>query len=313
MTLQQLRYLLCAARAGSFAAAADELFVTQPAVAEQVRRLERELGGELFVRTRRGLTPTPAAQALLPFAEQALAACAAGAEAVREVATLATGTASLGVPRNADLYALEDLALAMHERHPGVDVRLVGQSSADVADAVRAGRLEAGLVVLPIDDSLLEVEPLLRDEVLYASRDLAPASAPVPLERLLDAPLVLYDAYHGNRDPTRRQLNERLQALGGRLHARIEVEYLRGALELVRRGVGATIVARAAVEAGVVPPEVRTAPFAEPLYDVLAIVRPRGRRLSPATRELLRIARERVERTRSGTGRAAAHERPAVP
>src|SRR4051794_27824393 len=105
MTLQQLRYFLGAARAGSFAGAAAELLVTQPAVAEQVRRLERELGSVLFVRTPGGLTPTAAAQALIPYAEESLAACAQGADAVREIATLTAGTASFGMPRNADLYA----------------------------------------------------------------------------------------------------------------------------------------------------------------------------------------------------------------
>src|ERR671913_357616 len=54
-------------------------------------------------------------------------------------------------------------------RHPEVRVRAVGQNSAEVADAVRDGQLEAGLVILPIDDRELEVRPSLREELHYVS------------------------------------------------------------------------------------------------------------------------------------------------
>ena len=97
---------------------------------------------------------------------------------------------------------------------------------------------------------------------------------------------MLYDAHYGNADPTRRQLNERLQQLGGRLAPHIEVEYLAGALRLAALGVGDTIVARAAVDGGSLPDGLHTTPFAEPLYDTLAVAKQRDLPLSPATREL---------------------------
>ena len=182
----------------------------------------------------------------------------------------------------------------MHSRHPLVGVRLIGQNSVEVADAIREGTLEAGLAVLPVDGEGLDIEPVIRDEVLYATADPKRAAHPVTTEALMDARLVLYDAHYGNADPTRRQLNERLQQLGGRLAPHYEVEYLVGALRLTALGVGDTIVARAAAEGGLVPENVHTTTFAEPLYDTLAVLKPRDRTLSPATRELLSIALERL-------------------
>ena len=294
MTLQQLRYFLATLRHGSFAGAADELLLKQPSVAEQVRRLEAELGVELFARRRRRLVLTAAGEALRPYAEQALAVCEEGADAVRAHRTLRGGVASFGLPRNADLYALTDLGAEMHDRHPLVGIRLIGQNSVDVADSIRGGELEAGLVVLPVDDRELDIEPVVRDEVLYATADAARAAAPVALEAVADAPLVLYDAHYGNSDPTRRQLAGRLQQIGRRLAPRIEVEYLAGALNLVAQGVGDTIVARAAVDGGLLPDGLHTVPFKEPLYDTLAIAKQRGLPLSPATRELVSIALDRL-------------------
>ncbi len=119
---------------------------------------------------------------------------------------------------------------------------------------------------------------------------------------------MLYDAHYGNNDPTRRQVNERLQQLGGRLEPHIEVEYLAGALRLAAMGVGDTIVARAAVDGGLLPNGLLTTPFAEPLYDTLAVAKQRHLPLSPATRELRSIALERLaafDRRRNRTARPA--------
>jgi len=182
----------------------------------------------------------------------------------------------------------------MHARHPLVGMRLIGQNSVDVAEAIRGRALEAGLVVLPIDDEGLDIEPVIRDEVLYATADADRAATPMTTERLLRQSLVLYDAHYGNADPTRRQVNERLQQHGGRLEPHIEVEYLAGALRLAAQGVGDTIVARAAVDGGYLPEGLRTTPFAEPLYDTLAVAKQRDLPLSPATRELVSIALERL-------------------
>jgi DNA-binding transcriptional LysR family regulator len=294
MTFQQLRYFLATARHGSFAGAADELLLTQPSVAEQVRRLEAELGVPLFARRKRRMTLTAAGEALRPYAEQALATCQEGADAVRAHRTLRGGVASFGLPRNADLYELTDLGAEMHARHPLVGMRLIGQNSVDVAEAIRDGRLEAGLVVLPVDDDGLDLEPIMRDEVLYATADPARAARPISTAALGESSLVLYDAHYGNADPTRRQLHERLQRTGARLAPRIEVEYLAGALRLARQGVGDTIVAKAAVDAGMLGHELYTISFEEPLYDTLAVAKRRDLPLSPATRELVSIALDRL-------------------
>ena len=292
MTLQQLRYFLATAHHGSFAGAADELLLKQPSVAEQVRRLEAELGVPLFVRKRRRLV-SPRRGRPAAVRRAGAGTCQDGADAVRAHRTLRGGVASFGLPRNAELYELTDLAAEMHERHPLVGMRLIGQNSVEVADAIREGTLEAGLIVLPVDDEGLEVEPVFKDEVLYATAARG-ARHGRSTPRLLDRQLVLYDAHYGNADPTRRQLHGRLQQLGGRLEPHIEVEYLAGALRLAALGVGDTIVAQAAVDGGFVPAGLHVTPFAEPLYDTLAVVKQRNLPLSPATRELLSIALDRL-------------------
>ena len=306
MTLNQLRAFLAAARTGSFTAAAIELTVAQASVSELIRRMEDELGTPLFGRGGRRLVVTPAGSELLPYAEQAIAAVDGGDAAVRAMQNLGGGVATFGLLRNADFYLLSDLVEQFLDRHPLVRVRMVGLNSVETAAAVAAGELEAGLVVLPVDDEGLSVTPLVRDEVLYASSNPDHVAAPVTTQQFSAARLVLYDAHYGWRDPTRRQVLERAHLAGVKLEPWIEVEHVESALDLVMRGIGDTIVCTAVVNSSACPAGLLTTSFAAPLYDTIALIKRENAVLSPATREFARLAQ------RSLMGRApASRERPA--
>ncbi|WP_344136043.1 LysR family transcriptional regulator [Saccharopolyspora halophila] len=301
MTLNQLRAFALAHRLGTFTAVAAELDMAQPSVSELVRRLEEELDAALFVRGSRRLTLSAAGYELLPYAEQALAAADHGGAAVRALNSLRGGTATFGLLRNADYYLLSDLVRQFHDRYPDVRVRLVGQNSAETAAAVRDGDLEAGLVVLPIDDEGLAVTPLIRDEVHYISADPQRTREPIAIEDVAAASLILYDARYGWTDPTRRQLAERAQLAGVTLDPRIEVEHVESALRLAADGIGDSIACRAVVQSPRFPRGLRTTPFAPPLHDTIALIRRRDRPLSPATTELARLAQNALlSTTRSG-------------
>jgi DNA-binding transcriptional LysR family regulator len=295
VTLQQLTYFLAAADHGSFSAAAQSLHMAQPSLSEQIRRLEAELGVALFARVGRGLELTEAGRLLRPQAERTLAAAREAADSVREVRELTGGTASFGTFGNAPFYLLSDLVQDFRRRHPNVKVRLVGLNSSEVAEAVREGRLEGGLIVLPIDDQGLDVRPAIRDELLYLSADEAAVAEPMTIERLVTRPLILYDARFGWSDPTRRQLIERAQRAGLTLEPEIEVEHVATALDLAVRGLGDTVGARGVTLGRTWARRLKTTPFDPPLYDTFAFITRRDAPLSPATRAFMRLAATRIE------------------
>jgi DNA-binding transcriptional LysR family regulator len=296
MTLQQLEYFLATIDHGSFSAAADALHLAQPSLSEQVRRLEAELGVELFARVGRGVVLTEAGRALRPHAERTLAEAEAARESVVEIRELRGGTAAFGTWGTSRYYIGADLVEAFRLRYPGVRVRLVGQNSTEVVEAIHAGRLEAGAVALPVDDRGLEVRPVLRDEVVYASTVAARVRHPVTIERMARAPLILPDVSWAADDPTRRQLNTLAQRAGVRIEPEIDVEDAEAAVELAARGLGDTIIGRGLIRAlgARVPKRLGWVPFAEPLYDTFAIVSRRGAHLSPATRAFVGLAEERL-------------------
>src|SRR3954465_621243 len=169
MTLQQLQYFLATIEHGSFSAAAETLHLAQPSLSEQVRRLEAELGVALFARVGRGLVLTEAGRALRPHAEATLAEAEAARASVAEIRELRGGTAAFGTWGTSRYYIGADLVEAFRHRHPGVRVRLVGQNSTEVVEAIHQGRLEAGAVALPIHDPGVPVRPGPRGGVVYAS------------------------------------------------------------------------------------------------------------------------------------------------
>ena len=297
MTLQQLTYFLAAAERGSFTAAADVLHLARPSVSEQIARLEAELGVALFVRAGRRLELTDAGRLLRPEAERTLEAAGDAAAAVQRARTLTGGTASLGTFSTADHLLLPGLVEDFVRRHPQVAVRVVGENSVQLADAVRGGSLEAGLVALPIDDEGLEVgAPVAQFEVVYATADPGRLREPMTVARLGEAILVLPEARWGDEDPTRRQLSERAQRAGVTIVPRIEVQHARAALDLAARGIADTLVTSALIENLGYADRLTGVPLDPPMYEAFAFIRRRNARLSPATRALMTLAEHHLAR-----------------
>lgn len=311
MTLVQLRAFLAAFDLGTFTAAARELGVSQASVSELIVRLEVELGVSLFVRSSRKLVPTSAADELAVHARRTLRAAEDAISAVRSLTSLEAGVATFGVSRNANYYGLSNLVQEFHAVYPGVKVRMVGLNSYEVAKSVDKGEIEAGFIVLPVPFEGLHIEPLLTDEVFYATAGPPPRAGLAELTDLVSEGLVLYDAHSGWNDPTRRQLLDRAHNLGMRLDPIIEVEQADSALSLVAAGTGATLVSGSLVRAGRVPENVQVFPFQAPLLEKLALVSREDASISQATREIMTLIRRLVVGPQ--LGRAGLRGRPRAP
>ena len=287
LSLQQIRCFCAALELGSFTAAAESLRVSQPAVAEQIRKLELALGTDLFIRAGRGVVATEAGRAFAQHAARSLRAVEEAAESVGELTALRTGTVAVGAFGEPSAWRMEELVTAFLRRHPNLSLRLIGLNSSAIADRVRRGELEAGVVLLPIDDDKLEVRPIVRDEVLYVTAHPERTRQPATIERLAATPLIFYDAESADGDPIRRQLAERAQAQGLQLQPKVEVELKDIALRLVAAGIGDTYLPTAYTRMPYYPQGLSTASFKPALYDTFAIISRRGARLSPGVRELL--------------------------
>ena len=192
MDLRQLEYFTAVARRGNFTRAAEELYVTQPALSQQVRRLERELGLELLRRRSAGVEVTPAGQELLARADAILADVGAARAAMDEHAGVSRGFVRLATAPGELLRLPVELA-AFHRLHPGVRIALRHGSAREVLDALRRGGADLAVLALVPDADVggLDAEPL-RDEPLQliAAPDEALGDA-VAIAALSARPLIL--------------------------------------------------------------------------------------------------------------------------
>lgn len=297
LSLHQLRCFLAAYEHGSFTAAAAELGYSQPTLSEQVRLLERTLGAPLFRRVGRGVTATPAGEALRPHAERTLAGATAARAAVASVSTLETGTVRFGLFGSARHYLGATLIGDVLARHPGVRVELVGQNSADVNEDLRRGRLEAAMIALPMVTDGMDVTPVATEELVYVSAHPERVATPVTMRQLAGAALVLYDTTWRTEDPARIAVSTALQQSGYDLRSRIEVEDIETAVEVVGMGLADSVVPRSAVDSLLprLAPDVGWTSLRPRLHHTLAVVHRRDAVLSPATRLVIELATLRIQ------------------
>ncbi|MFD5751106.1 LysR family transcriptional regulator [Streptomyces sp. NPDC127033] len=169
MELRQLEYFIAVAEEASFTKAAARVHVAQPGVSAQIRRLERELGHELLDRTGRSVRLTDVGTAVLPYARAALAAVDGARLAVDELTGLMRGQVSIGTVSSITSLALPDLLATFHERHPGVDIALSEGNSDQLADAVRAGHLDVGVIGFSTDAPADVQLHVIADETLVGA------------------------------------------------------------------------------------------------------------------------------------------------
>ncbi|MFG2720814.1 LysR family transcriptional regulator [Streptomyces sp. NPDC048416] len=189
MELRQLSYFVTVAEELHFGRAAERLHIVQSAVSQQVRRLERQLGCDLFDRSPRHVRLTPAGERLLPEAREVLAAAERARASVRERPTLRLGTSNgLGEHLDRVLGAFTQLA-------PDTPVELVSAPTHDRLAQVADGRLDAAFVRSPAPAPGLRLVPLWEDTLVVA----LPAAHPlarneeIALSDLAPLPLCITD------------------------------------------------------------------------------------------------------------------------
>jgi len=155
-----LRYFLAVAEELHFGRAAARLYISQPSLSNQIRKLERTLGTDLFVRTSRKVELTPAGRALLEEAPLALGALEHAAERARLAGAGIAGTVRLGYAPMAGYETLGAILTSVEHDSPNVTVIATELFSAEIPARVLAGELDIGLALFPETMRGVRSEPL---------------------------------------------------------------------------------------------------------------------------------------------------------
>ncbi|MFJ2992646.1 LysR substrate-binding domain-containing protein [Pandoraea sp. NPDC087047] len=169
VSLRQLRYFLEVVDAGGFSAAAERLFVAQSALSRQISELERELQAVLLERSSKGVTLTPAGRTFVVEARRVLTELEGSVALTRSVARGEQGTVRLAHSSSVPFAGPLPPALYAHlQANPGVSVDISTLSSEQQQDEIEAGRIDVGLVRLPVlrPAPSLVCETIVRERLL---------------------------------------------------------------------------------------------------------------------------------------------------
>lgn len=168
MNLSDLRYLVAVADHRHFGRAAEACYVSQPTLSTQIKKLERELGVELFERHPRQVLLTAAGEQVVRHARQAVAE----AEAIREVARQSTdpetGRLRVGIFPTLGPYLLPHIVPSLHERFPRLELLLVEEKTEVLTQRLHDGALDVAILALPVEGDHLHTEPLFDEKFVLA-------------------------------------------------------------------------------------------------------------------------------------------------
>lgn len=199
MNLRQLEYFVAIAEAGSVTRAAERLFVSQPSLSQQIRALERELGGALLERLPQGVRLTAAGQSLLPEAQAAIRHAERARHAVRSALELESAQLEIAVATSTAAGILPTVLRAWQVEHPGIEVSLLEYPHRRALDdASRDGAGDIAVGAPPIDWPG-PVEMLGWEEfmVVLPAGDRLLARSSVRLSALADRRWVHFTTGHG--------------------------------------------------------------------------------------------------------------------
>ena len=160
MTLRELRYLVALADLGHFGRAAQACHVSQPTLSTQLRKLEESLGVALFERTNKMLRITPIGEQIVAKARWVLDEADSIVSLARRRSGPLTGPFDLGVIPTLGPYLLPWLLPPLERAHPDLELVVHEDLTERLLDQLRAHRLDAALMALPVDDRELNAQPI---------------------------------------------------------------------------------------------------------------------------------------------------------
>jgi len=232
----------------SFRKAAEELYLTQPAVSLQIKALEEDLGVQLFDRSGAHITLTEAGRVLLGYSQQASALLAQAEQNIAALGGEHAGQLDLGASTTIAQYVLPRLLGEFRREHPRVHLTLISGNTEHIVDAVEKQKIALGFIEGPARSRDVKTEPFLEDElVLTAStaHELAERNS-ITCSELAAIPLLMRERGSGTRHVIEIAL-ERLGVKRSSLHIVMELDSTEAIKSAVEAGLGIGFVSRWAI------------------------------------------------------------------
>ncbi|KZX74612.1 LysR family transcriptional regulator, partial [Alcanivorax sp. HI0011] len=246
-----LSAFMAVAETGSFSAAAERLYITQPAISKRIALLEQQLGARLFDRVGRQIQLTEAGRSLLPRARQVLMDVEDMARAIHDLSGSVTGKLRIGTSHHIGLHRLPPVLRQFSRDYPKVELDIHFIDSEEAWEGVLHGELEMGVVTLPPQpDDRLQSDVIWRDPLVFMC---APEHPLAKVENITLETLTGYSAILPSPVTFTRGIVERLfDEHNLKLNIAMSTNYLETIHMMVSIGLGWSVLPATMVDGSVV-------------------------------------------------------------
>ena len=259
MDFRLLEYFLAVCEELHFTKAAVQLGISQPTLSQQIRLLEERVGMPLFQRIGKRNYLTEAGQTLKEHALNIFHELEQAQSEINELKGMQRGRLTIGCSGN---HLLTRTLISFHQKQPGISISVVELATEETRAGLLANKLDLGVVFLPLEDEQLVSKELYTEELCLAVAKQHPlaAAAAVKLDQLTEVPLILFP----EKFLVRQMVDSYSAQSGVQLQPAFELSTMDSMLQMVRLGVGATILPRSYLLQGS-DPSIRTVPIVEPV------------------------------------------------
>lgn len=260
MDIKGLRFFLGVLRYKSITKAAEHLYIAQPALGLQIRKLETELGAQLFQRHSRGVTPTEAGLLLAEHAEVILRQVERARQDLHDYSKAPRGLVAIGLSPTTSQLLATTLAERVGAAYPEIVLRFSEGLSEELMEWVDKEKIDLALSYNPNASSDVVVERLASEILCFVHPVGEARSGPVTLAEALASPLVLPSRPH----LLRQHVDDAAKSIDMQVTVACEVDSVPLIRAFVKQGLGSTILPLGAVRKAVENGSVSTSPLVDP-------------------------------------------------
>lgn len=248
MLYRQVECFLVVAKLGSMSRAAEEMFLTQPSLTARIAALEKEVGAQLFVRTKQGMRLTEAGREFLPYAERCVSSIESGKQHLKEIQEGIEGHLKLGALPRVSTYTLPTLLEEFARAHPRILVSVSTGHSKDILDMVLTEEVQIG-IARAMNHPDIENTPLYEEELVLTvnPQHRFVQCDTVTLSDLIDEQLILFDRASGNYELTKSLFRD----MGVQEPRIMELDNIEAAKRMVESGLGVSFLPKPTVSRAV--------------------------------------------------------------
>ncbi len=248
VNLELFRVFYTVAKCGSITKAADELFISQPAVSQAIKQLENQLGGKLFNRVKRGMELTEnGGKQIFEYVSSAISLLEKAEGKFLEINNIAVGSLRISAPDTVITHILMKYIINFHEAFPNVTVSFLNSTSRETVEAIKNDKADIGFVNLPINESDVDFTGQMGklNDIFVASeqfKDLKDKE--ITLAELSNYPLLMLE----QNTSTRQEFINFTHSLNMDITPEFELGSLELCVQMAKNGLGIACVSREFVE-----------------------------------------------------------------